>query len=299
MRAFVTGGNGFVGTFLCAHLEASGDDVVAPFIDITRPEAIATAIKEAAPDAIYHLAGQADVGRSWVDPAETFTVNALGTLNVVTAAVALETVPRVIVVSSGEVYGQIAPDELPVRETHVLRPASPYGASKAAAELAALQAFHGRRLPVIVARPFNHVGPGQSDAFVVSSVAKAIAEAESSGGDEILVGNLAAARDFTDVRDVVRAYRACVERGRPGETYNVCSGTAVPIAELVERMVGLATRPLRITIDPSRFRPLDVPVIFGDSSQLRADTGWSPIHALDEALAATLQWWRERVTAAA
>lgn len=295
----MTGGGGFVGSFLRAHLEASGDEVIDPFVDITEPALIAAAIRDAAPDAVYHLAGQADVGRSWADPAETFTINALGTLNVVAAVCHLASPPRVLVVSSGEVYGMIAPDELPVRESHILRPASPYGASKASAELAALQAFHGRQIPVIVARPFNHIGPGQSDAFVVSAVARAIAEAEVTGLDEIAVGNLEAARDFSDVRDVVRAYRACVERGTPGVTYNVCSGVAVPIRDLVDRLVAFADRPIRVTIDPDRFRPSDVPVIYGDSSRLRAGTGWSPIHPLDEALEATLHWWRARVTAPA
>ena len=295
MRAFVTGGGGFVGSFLCAHLAASGDEVIAPFVDITEPALIAAAIREAAPDAVYHLAGQADVSRSWADPAETFTINVLGTLNVVSAVCQLRMKPRVLIVSSGEVYGLIAPDELPVRETHILRPASPYGASKAAGELAALQAFHGQQVPVIDARPFNHIGPGQSDAFVVSAVARAIAEAEAAGSEEIAVGNLAAARDFSDVRDVVRAYRSCVERGTAGATYNVCSGTAVPISELVDRLIALAERPLRVTVDPERFRPSDVPVIFGDSSRLRADTGWTAVHALDDALAATLHWWRQRV----
>lgn len=291
----MTGGGGFVGTFLRAHLEASGDEVIAPFVDITQPSEIGAAIRDAQPDAVYHLAGQADVGRSWADPAETFTINALGTLNVVVAASQLATPPRVLVVSSGEVYGVISPDELPVRESHALRPASPYGASKASAEMAALQAFYGRRTPVIVARPFNHIGPGQSDAFVVSAVARAIAEAEATGRDEIAVGNLDAARDFSDVRDVVRAYRACIDCGTPGATYNVCSGVAVPIRDLVARLVALAARPILVSIDPDRLRPADVPVIYGDASRLRTDTGWSPIHALDEALESTLQWWRQRV----
>ena len=287
---------GSSGRFLCAHLLASGDEVIAPFADITDPAAIAEAVHAASPEAIYHLAGQADVGRSWQHPGETFAVNALGTLNVVTAARSVATPPRVLVVSSGEVYGAIAPDELPVRESHVLRPATPYGASKASAELVALQAFHSGHLPVIVARPFNHVGPGQSEAFVVSAVAKAIAEAERDGVDEIAVGNLSAARDFSDVRDVVRAYRSCVERGTAGATYNVCSGRAVVIRDVVDRLIALSSRPLVVRVDPDRFRPSEVPVVFGDASRLHADTGWAPTHGLDDALADTLAWWRGRLS---
>ena len=293
----MTGGGGFVGAFLCAHLKASGDEVIAPFVDVTDPDAIDATIREAAPDAIYHLAGQADVGRSWDHPHETFTVNALGTLNVISAVSRLAAPPRVVVVSSGEVYGPNASDRAPLQEDRLLRPASPYGASKAAAEIVARQAFDGRGVPVFIARPFNHVGPGQSDAFVVSAVARAIAEAERDGRDEISIGNLAAARDFSDVRDVVRAYRACVTNGTPGATYNVCSGTAVPIGELVERLLSQACRPMRAVVDPDRFRPLEVPVIVGDATRLRADTGWAPIHDLDDALVQTLAWWRERVGA--
>ena len=298
MRAFVTGGGGFVGGFLRAHLIDCGDEVFDPFVDVTDAGALADALADAQPDAVYHLAGQADVAKSWTDPASTFAVNAVGTLNLITAVTHQDRPPRTIIVSSGEVYGRVSPDEIPVREDRLVRPASPYGASKASAELVALQAFFGRGVPVIVARPFNHIGPGQSEAFVVSAIARQIAEAERDGGSELRVGNLAAKRDFTDVRDVVRAYRACVERGTPGTTYNVCSGVAVPISDLVERMAAMADRPLSVVVDPDRFRPSDVPEIRGDNTRLRTDTGWSPTHSLDEALAATVAWWRERLAVA-
>ena len=297
MRAFVTGGRGFVGGFLRAHLESCGDVVVDPFIELADTGALTDAVVSAAPDVVYHLAGQADVARSWRDPVETWEINALGTVRLLEAVRRCAVVPRVVVVSSAEVYGHVRPDALPVTEGHPVRPVTPYGASKAAAELAALQAAEGGGVPVVVARPFNHIGPGQSDAFLVSAVARQIAEAEVSGADHISVGSLEAARDFTDVRDVVRAYRCCATDGRSGSVYKVCSGVAVPVREVVDRLLSFAARPLVTAVDPDRLRPVDVPEVRGDASRLRADTGWAPTHELDEALAACLGWWRDRLVA--
>lgn len=299
MRVFITGASGFVGGFLGRHLRESGDVVVDPFVDLSDTAALWHAIAAARPDAIYHLAGQADVGRSWDTPSETYQINTIGTANVIEGAARAGTNPTVLIVSSGEVYGRVETADLPVTEEHALRPTTPYGASKAAAELVALQAFWGRSLPVIVARPFNHIGPGQSDAFVVSALARQIAEAERDPARDLCVGNLAAARDFSDVRDVVRAYRACVSQGTPGRVYNVCSGVAVPIRDVVDRLLAMARRPIRMTVDPSRVRAVDVAEVRGDASRVRADTAWVPVHGLDEGLAAVLDWWRIRVTEAA
>lgn len=294
MRAFVTGGSGFVGGFLRAHLESCGDEVVDPFIELSDTAMLTDAIVAAAPEVVYHLAGQADVGRSWRDPVETWEVNVVGTVRLLEAVRCCTVVPRVVVVSSAEVYGRVRPDELPVRESHAVRPVTPYGASKAAAELAALQAVEGSGVPVMVARPFNHVGPGQSDGFLVSAVARQIAEAEASGADHLAVGNLDAARDFSDVRDVVRAYRCLAADGRAGAVYNVCSGVAVPVRSVVDRLLAMADRPLEIRVDAARLRPVEVPEVRGDASLLRHDTGWEPVHALDDALLGCLAWWRER-----
>lgn len=287
MRAFVTGGHGFVGTWLVRHLREQGDEVVAPHadeVDITDAGAVAQAIKDAAPDAVYHLAGFAHVGQSWQRPLDVFQVNAVGTLNVLEAAAAAGA-PRVLVVSSAEVFGQVQPDELPLTETSPIRPVSPYAASKAAAEILAAHAYLGRKVPAIVARPFNHTGPGQSPDFVVPAFARRIKDAVAANTTTLRTGNLEPRRDMTDVRDIVRAYRLLVEHGRPGEVYNVCSGTDVAIADLVRRMCHLAGHPeLELETDPELFRPADIPVLRGDPAKLHQATGWSPEIPLDQTL---------------
>lgn len=290
MRAFVTGGRGFVGTWLRRHLEESGDVVVGTGegLDVTDPATLRPALADARPDAVYHLAALAHVGRSWDEPEEFFRVNAEGTLNVLRAAAECDPPPRVLVVSSAEVYGTLKADQLPVGEEAPLRPYSPYAASKAAAELVALQAHLGHGLPVIRARPFNHLGPGQSPGFVVPSMARRILEARRSGSAVLRTGNLGARRDVTDVRDVVRAYRLLVERGEPGEAYNVCSGRDVGVDELVRRLLDLAGVALTLEVDPALLRPVDVPVLRGDPSRVRAATGWRPEVPLDDTLRAVL-----------
>lgn len=295
VRAFVTGGSGFVGTWLLAHLRECGDEVDAPIVDILDRPALDAALAAASPDVVYHLAGQADVGGSWRDPVATFQVNATGTVHVLDAARRLARPPRVLVVGSADVYGTVVADDLPLREDRPLRPASPYAGSKAAAEQVALQAWLGWGLPVVRVRAFNHIGPGQSDAFVVSGLARQIAEAEVRGEGEVLVGNLAARRDFTDVRDVVRAYRLLAIDGEPGGVYNVCTGVDVAIADLAERLVASARVPLELVADPARFRPVDVPVLRGDPTRLVAATGWRPEHDVDRTVADVLAWWRGQV----
>ena len=201
-------------------------------------------------------------------------------------------VQRVLLIGSAEEYGHITPELLPVRETTALHPVSPYGASKAAAEMLASHAFHGRGLPVVCVRAFNHLGPGQSDALVASSIAKQVAQAERAGGGVIRTGDLSPRRDFTDVRDVVRAYRLLVERGAPGEAYNVCSGADVAIQEVADHLAAAASVDIRFELDPERLRPVDVPVVRGDNTKLRAATGWSPEIPLEKTLAEILDWWR-------
>lgn len=299
MRAFLTGAGGFVGGFLARHLEACGDEVaaLAPGVDVRDGDRVEAALAEAAPEVVYHLAALTHVGRSWAAPAETFSVNALGTLNLLEAARQLETPPSVVLVSSSEVYG--SGDGSPLGEDSPLVPVSPYAASKVAAEFLGVQAMVGRGLRVIRARPFNHVGPGQSDAFVVSALARRIAEAELAGGGVVRVGNLSPRRDFSDVRDVVRAYRLLAERGVAGEAYNVCGGRALAISELLDRLVRLARCPIEIVADPALARPVDVPVLVGDPTRLVGLTGWSPEHELDRTLADVLEHWRSAVTSTA
>ena len=292
MRAFVTGGHGFVGTWLLRHLSDAGDEVVAPHaseLDVLDGDGLAKAVEAARPDVVYHLAGFAHVGQSWERPDETFNVNALGTLHVLEAARMASAVPRVVVVSSAEVYGKVVPGDLPLTEASPVRPVSPYAASKAAAEVLAVQSFLGRGVPVVVARPFNHAGPGQSPDFVVAAFARRIVSARESGASSLSVGNLSTRRDVTDVRDVVRAYRLLAERGEAGEAYNVCSGADAVIEDLVRRMCALAGVPdLALEVDPSLLRPADVPVLRGDPSKLAAATGWRPEIPLDQTLADTL-----------
>ncbi len=295
MRAFVTGGSGFVGRWLLDHLSASGDDVVAPEVDVIDADALRDAVHDAAPQAVYHLAALANVGDSWAAPRETFAVNATGTLNLLEAARTLPVPPTVLLVCSAEVYGRVTPGDLPLREDAPLRPVSPYGASKVAAEFLGLQAYLAHGLPVIRARAFNHIGPGQAPTFVVSSIARQIVEATLHGGSSIRVGNLTPRRDFTDVRDVVRAYRLLVERGTAGEVFNVCSGEAIAIADVVGRLVRIAGVDLELRDDPERMRPVDVPVLLGDPGRLERATGWQRNHTLDGTLADVLDHWRSEL----
>lgn len=295
MRALITGGGGFVGHWLAAHLREEGDHVVAidREVEITDPAAVSVAVAAAAPDAIYHLAALSHVGQSWEAPLEVLRVNVLGTAAVLEAAVRCATAPRVLVTSSAEVYGTVTdPALLPLDETAPTAPVTPYAASKLAAEAVVSQAFHGRGLPVVTVRPFNHVGPGQSDQFAVAALARRIVEADARGEGAIPVGNLGARRDFTDVRDVVRAYRLLVLAGEPGAVYNVCSGTDVAISEIAGILQRLAGRSVELRPDPDLMRPIEVPVLRGDPARLTAATGWAPTIPLERTLADVLSSWR-------
>jgi GDP-4-dehydro-6-deoxy-D-mannose reductase len=296
VKALITGAGGFVGPYLTAHLEAAGDDVVGTDseVDITDAEGVRKAFLDARPEVVYHLAAASHVGTSWSAPVDVLHVNAEGSLNVFLAAIEAG-VQRVLLIGSAEQYGRLTPDQLPVAETTPLRPVSPYGASKAAAEMVASHAFRGRGLPVVCVRAFNHLGPGQSEALVASTIAKQVAQAERDGGGVVHTGNLEARRDFTDVRDVVRAYRLLVERGEPGEAYNVCSGREVAIQEIADHLAAQATADVVFELDPARLRPADVPAVRGDNTKLRAATGWAPEIPLERTLGDILDWWREHL----
>ncbi len=297
--ALVTGASGFVGRHLVAHLTESGDEVIGidratDGVDITDATAVAEIIGRIRPTVIYHLAGWADVGGSWRAPVEAFRANAEGTLNVLGAATEAGG-ERVLSVSSADVYGIVAPEELPLTEESPLRPASPYAASKVAADFLGLQAWLGRRLPVLRVRAFNHLGPGQTDKFVAPALASRIARAERDGGEVLEVGDLSARRDFTDVRDVVRAYRLLVEHGEPGEVYNVCSGVDLAVQDLADQLLALATVPLRFATDEALLRPVELPVLRGSHDRLSAATGWEPEIPMATTLADLLADWRTRV----
>lgn len=290
MRAFVTGGHGFVGPWLRAHLEEAGDEVVAPpdGWEITDPAQVTAAVADAAPEAIYHLAAISNVVQSWQAPAHTFEVNALGTLHLLEAARGLVAPPRVVLIGSAEVYGKVRPDQVPITEDTPLRPVTPYAASKVAAEFLGMQAFLAHGLPVLSVRAFNHIGPTQAGGFVVSDLARRIVDARRDGIKTLPVGNLSPRRDFTDVRDVVRAYRLLVERGEPGEAYNVCSGRDVAVEELAHRLLELSGADLSLETDPSLVRPVDLPVLKGDPTKIERATGWKPEIPLDQTLTEVL-----------
>ncbi|HEX3334059.1 MAG TPA: GDP-mannose 4,6-dehydratase [Acidimicrobiales bacterium] len=293
MRALITGGKGFVGQWLAAHLKDCGDDVAVIDIetDVADGAAVQRVMASVSPEAVYHLAAMTHVGDSWENPSLVLRVNVLGTAEVLAAARTLPTSPRVLVVSSAEVYGVVVPAQLPLGEDTPTAPSSPYAASKLAAEAVALQAWRGYEQPVVVVRPFNHIGPGQSPNFFVPALAKRIVEARRSGGRSLRVGTLTTRRDFTDVRDVVAAYRLLIAQGEPGEVYNVCSGRDVAMSEVAARLLGLAGVDLELQTDPELVRPVDVPVLRGDASKLQAVTGWEATTPLATTLADVLASW--------
>jgi GDP-4-dehydro-6-deoxy-D-mannose reductase len=293
MRALITGGKGFVGHWLAAHLKDGGDEVAVIDVetDVADGAAVRRVMADVVPDAIYHLAAMTHVGESWDDPSQVLRVNVLGTAEVLAAARTLPGSPRVLVVSSAEVYGVVSPEQLPLSEQTPAAPASPYAASKLAAEAVALQAWRGFDQPVLVVRPFNHIGPGQSPNFFVPALAKRIVDAKRLGASSLSVGTLTTRRDFTDVRDVVGAYRLLVERGEPGTVYNVCSGRDVAMAEVAAQLLELAGADLTFETDPALVRPVDVPVLRGDASLLHGATGWEPTIPLATTLADVLSSW--------
>jgi GDP-4-dehydro-6-deoxy-D-mannose reductase len=295
VKAIVTGAGGFVGQELVRHLEGCGDEVVglerATGGDVTDPEAMRSLIGQYRPDALYHLAAVSHIGASWSAPAEVFRTNAEGTLNVLRACTAAG-VGRVLVVGSADEYGAVRPEDLPLTEEAPLRPLTPYGASKVAADYLALQAHLGDGLPVVRVRSFNHTGPTQPDHFVIPALARRIAAAEREGRKEMPVGSLEPVRDFLDVADVVRAYRLLVERGEPGEVYNVCSGVGHSIGEVAEQLLRLARHPIELVPDPDLMRPVEVPRLVGDNRRLRETTGWAPEIPLESTLEAILHRWR-------
>jgi GDP-4-dehydro-6-deoxy-D-mannose reductase len=293
----ITGAAGFVGGHLTEHLVAAGDEVVGidrtEGPDLLDADGIARTIADVAPDVVYHLGGWSDVGGSWNDPVTVLRVNAEGTLNVLEGSRPVGC--RVLVVSSAEVYGRVEPGELPLTESTPVRPVSPYAASKAAAELLATQAWLGYGLPTIAARSFNNIGPGQSERFVAPALAARIARNELAGEAVVAVGNVTPRRDFTDVRDVVRAYRLLATDGDPGGTYQVCSGADSSIRELAEALVGRAETPMHLEADPDLQRPVDVPVLRGDPTRLQQATGWKPEISIEQSLDDLLTEWRREV----
>ena len=287
MRALITGGNGFVGRHLAAHLAEMSDDVTVFDLprDICDGDDVRGALVEAQPDVVYHLAALSHVGTSWSDPTSVLQVNVVGSA-VVFAAVR-EVVPHAVTVfvSSAEVYGAVTDGDLPISEDVTPRPISPYAASKLAGEVIAQQAVRAFQQKIVIARPFNHVGPGQAPTFFVPAIAKRMLEAASEGKPSIAVGNLTSRRDFLDVRDVVRAYRMLAERGVAGEVYNIASGVDRSMSDVACEIRDLVDSALEFVTDESLLRPVDVPVLRGNATKVNAATGWSPRWSWSETLA--------------
>ena len=260
-------------------------------VDLLDRAAVTAAIGRIRPSVVFHCAGAAHVGRAWNGGESTFAINVRGTQFLLEALGALhqERVTRVLVPSSAMIY---RPSQAPLGEDDALVPPNPYGLSKLAQEMLAVRA-NGAAVSVCVARAFNHVGPRQDPSFVVSDFARQIARIETGlAAPEIVVGNLEARRELTDVRDTVRAYRAVAERGQPGRPYNVSTGVAWPIGELLDRLRSRARVAVRVRTDPARLRPHDVPVLVGDSTRIREELGWKPIIPLDRTLDDVLEYWR-------
>jgi GDP-4-dehydro-6-deoxy-D-mannose reductase len=296
VKALVTGADGFVGRHLLEHLRANGDDVVGVDRehDVTDAASVLALMEEVQPDAIYHLAALTAVGASWSNAVEFTRVNVLGTKNVLVAA--SDTVPTatVVLVSSADVYGVVRPVDLPLVETFRVAPANPYASSKVEAEHVAHDAVRERHQRVVIARPFNHVGPGQSTDFVVPAIVNRLLQAVADGVDEIVVGDLSTRRDFSDVRDVVRAYRLLVEHGVSGEVYNIASGVDVGLFDIAQRLVAAIAPNVRLVTDESLIRPVEVPVSCGSYDKIRRATKWSPTISLDTSLRDVVEEMRRR-----
>lgn len=314
MRILVTGAGGFAGQHLVRYLSRiypAADiygtlfraEIASPVsgvnytrIDLCQPEAVNRLVEQIQPEVIYHLAGQSSPARSFKSPWDTLETNLRAQLNVLQACVDISLFPRILVISSAEVYGAVKPDELPLRETSPLRPHSPYSLSKITQDMMGWQYFLSYQLPVIRVRAFNHTGPGQQEHFVVATFAMQIARIEAGLQPPVIrVGNLSARRDFTDVRDTVRAYHWLIEKGISGEVYNVASGRTYAIQWILNMLVSFSAAPVSIQMDTDRLRPSDIPIIQGDFSRLHEATGWHPEIPFEQTLRDILDDCRQRI----
>ncbi|MFC2158236.1 GDP-mannose 4,6-dehydratase [Acidobacteriota bacterium] len=251
---------------------------------------------EIRPDRIFHLAAQSFVPTSWTCPAETFAINSIGQINLFEAALSLKCPVRIQVAGSSEEYGFVHPDEIPMKETNPLRPLSPYAVSKVGQDLLGYQYFQSYGLHVVRTRGFNHTGPRRGDVFICSNFAKQIAEIEAGKKPPVIyVGNLEAKRDFTDVRDTVRAYWLSLEKGEAGEVYNIGTGKTYLMQEMLDMLLTMTEASVRVEEDPQRLRPSDVPILLSDSSKFQAITGWKPEIPFQKTLEDLLNYWREKV----
>lgn len=315
MRVLLTGIAGFAGSFLAEYLAGQAELELHGIVhrhdrriqhllnhltlhrgDLRNALWVSEVVQAVQPDITLHLAAWSDVGGSWQQPWATYELNIQCQLHLLEALARWRPQCRTLVVSSNEVYGLVHPEDLPIDEETPLRPNSPYGVSKLTQDMMGLQYWNSRQLPVVRARSFNHLGPGQSDDFAASAFARQIAEIEAGKCEPVVrVGNLSAQRDFSDARDVVRAYWLLVTRGQPGECYNVGSGHPHSIQGLLDTLLELSPAAIEVAVDPQRLRPSDVPCSYCDNRKLVAATGWQPQIDLRTTLADLLDSWRVQV----
>ena len=314
-KAFITGISGFAGSFLARYLIKQGTytlsgtyysdsglgsifDISSKLklyqIDLTKDGLIDVAIEEEKPDVVFHLAALASPAQSFKDPRLTFSTNISGQINLLEAIRKSNlTKTRILIVSSAEVYGMVTKSDLPIDELTPMRPVSPYAVSKIAQDYLGLQYFLTHKMSIIRARPFNHIGPGQKPAYAVAAFASQIAKIEKGEQDPVLkVGNIATKRDFTDVRDIVQAYVALIEKGDLGEVYNIGSGISYAVSHVLEMLVSLSTKKITIEKDVSKLIPFDIQNNQSNITKLREKTGWSPSISLDRSLRDVLDYWR-------
>lgn len=309
MKILVTGATGFAGSYLMERLLEQGMDVVGTSAKVANdPNLISLnllgytgvkqALKEIKPAMIYHLAAFSSPGLSFQSPVKAINETLEIQINLYEACLDLGLRPRFLVISSGQIYGKTTtPADLPFTEESEVDFNSPYDVAKFAQENLA-NLYAKRDIESIIARPFNHLGPRQQLGFLLPDLAKQIAELEQSpdAAATLKVGNLSSKRDFTDVRDIVRAYQLLAEKGEPGEVYNICTGQAVAGQQILEMLLALARKPIKVEPDPTRMRPSDMPELYGDSAKLRQATGWQPQIALTQTISETLEYWRSQLS---
>lgn len=318
MRWLITGADGFVASHLLPHLlEQETDAQLFAMVwrhapkgswpsdhprlqvlsgELTDPAGITDVVNHVRPDIILHLAAASSVAQSWHDPEEVYRTNILGQLHLLEAARLLKTMPTVVIASSAEIYGRDGHEQKPISEDAPLEPLSPYAVTKAVQDLQAAQYFAAHGLPTVRLRLFNHTGPGRPAHFVASSFAKQIAEIEQGLREPVIqIGNIDVARDFSDVRDIARAWRLAALHCRPGEAYNVCSGRPTPIRKILDILLGATDISIERETDPTLLRPGEIASLYGDRSLFSDTTGWRPSIELEKTLFDLLQWWRKHI----
>lgn len=310
-RALIIGAAGFVGAYLIEELLRETDwelhvtkipresienkDVVVHDLDIMDPQQVENILNLTKPDYIFHLAAQSSVALSWKNPNLTVDINIKGTINVLETIKNSSLRPRILLIGSGEEYGLVEQDEIPIKETNPLRPGNFYAITKATQNMIGKLYYQAYGLDILMVRAFNHIGPRQAEMFVVSDFCKQVAQIEAGVQTPIIkVGNLDAQRDFTDVRDVVRAYRLLINSGISGELYNVGTGKALRIADILEKILSLSHKSIEVVQDPDKYRPIDIPIIVADISKIVRDVDWQPTIQLETTLAETLAYWRNK-----